>query len=151
MYHHPQVLSEYHFAIQTGANVLEVMVPQQHHAQLLTLLLYIVHLEEYTNKLSFPTQEWKNHGLSKFCCSVSGMGRSLFSCTSERSPTSGKHTVKGMKVGHSEQPCPSLTLQSGPARCSLSFVTTREFYCFILQVVVGVYQVSKDYSAFSSL
>lgn len=61
----------------------------------------------------------------KVCYSVSGMGRSLFSCTNEGSLTLRQTHCQGCESR--TLPCPKLTLQSGPARCSLSSVTSGEF------------------------
>lgn len=61
----------------------------------------------------------------KVCCSVSDMGRRFFFFTNERSLTLRQTHCQGCE--NRTLPCSKLTLQSGPARCSLSSVTTGEF------------------------
>lgn len=147
MHHHPQVFSEYPLALQTRADVPEGMVPQLLHAQLLTLLLQYILRSTSTN--SFLTQEWKSHCLSMFAVLFQAWEEDYFFFTNEQSLTLRQTHCQGCE--NRTLPCSKLTLQSGPAQCSLSSVTTGEFQSFVFQAVVGVYQVSKDDTTCSSL
>lgn len=114
VHHDPQILLEYHPALQT----LEGVVMQLFHAQLWTLLLQCAVRCPQQTLASHPRME-KPLSL-KVCSSVSG--RSPFSCTTELSLTFRQACCQGCK----SRACSVTLLQpytpSGSAMSSLSSV-----------------------------